>query len=63
MDDELKAFLAAMEAGLLKQINDGNEQVLNRLGSLERDFTNTKEFLMRWCHRDAGSTLNPGSAN
>jgi hypothetical protein len=34
MDEETKAYLAAMEATLLKQINDGNEQVLIRLETI-----------------------------
>jgi hypothetical protein len=34
VDEETKAYLAAMEATLLKQINDGNEQVLIRLETI-----------------------------
>jgi hypothetical protein len=32
--------------GLLGQVNDNIERVLERMGSLERDFQNTKEFLV-----------------
>lgn len=42
MDEELKAYLAAMR----QDFNDNMERILNRLGSIERDFTNTKDFLI-----------------
>ena len=42
LDDELKAYLD----GMMTQINDKFERVLDRVGSLERDFQNTKEFLV-----------------
>ncbi|HSU04521.1 MAG TPA: hypothetical protein VLI93_03025 [Acetobacteraceae bacterium] len=42
MDEELKRYLDAMMA----KINDGHEAILNRITSLERDFQNTKEFLV-----------------
>jgi hypothetical protein len=35
MDEELKAYLAAMEERLVGRINDGNEPILNRLAGLE----------------------------
>ena len=46
MDDELKRYLDEMQARLMQQINDGNELIINRLSSLEKDFANTKEFLV-----------------
>lgn len=46
MDEELKQYLDEMQARLMQQINDGNELVINRLSSLEKDFTNTKDFLV-----------------
>ena len=46
MDEELKRYLDDLRADLMNQINDGSERVLNRLGSLEKDFTNTKDFLI-----------------
>ena len=42
MDEELKRYLDAM----MHKINDGHERVLDRIASLERDFQNTKEFLV-----------------
>lgn len=57
MDDDLKAYLD----GMMAQINDKFEQVFDRLGSLEHDFQNTKEFLVgdslvsgrRWLNSEA----------
>jgi hypothetical protein len=46
MDDELKRYLDAMQTRLMQQINDGQERILNRLSTLERDFVNTKDFLV-----------------
>ena len=42
MDEELRAYLHAMR----REINDGQERLLNRLGALEQDFINTKGFLV-----------------
>jgi hypothetical protein len=42
MDEDLKAYLDNMMA----QITGKLERVLDRVGSLERDFQNTKEFLV-----------------
>ena len=42
MDDELKRYLDAM----MQQINNGHERILNRLSALEKDFMNTKDFLV-----------------
>jgi hypothetical protein len=46
MDEELKRYLDDMQARLMQQINDGNELIINRLSSLEKDFANTKYFLV-----------------
>jgi hypothetical protein len=46
MDDELRAHLEAMEGRIMAKINDGQERIVNRLSALERDFTNTKGFLV-----------------
>jgi hypothetical protein len=35
MDDDLKAYLTAMEGRLLKRSNDSEERILNRVDSLE----------------------------
>ena len=43
MDEELKAYLDAMR----REINDAQERVLNKLTTLEADFANTKDFLLR----------------
>jgi hypothetical protein len=64
MDDETRAYLDAMQTVLLTKINDGHERILNRLASLERDFENTKGFLIgdalvagrRWLDTDARVT-------
>ena len=42
MDDELRAYLGEMR----REINDGQERLLNCLASLEQDFLNTKGFLV-----------------
>jgi hypothetical protein len=57
MDDELKRYLDAM----IQQINNGHERILDRLSTLEKDFMNTKDFLVgdslvasrRWLDREA----------
>jgi len=46
MDEDLKAYLEAMERRIMAKINDGHERIVNRLSALERDFTNTKGFLV-----------------
>lgn len=46
MDEELKRYLDEMQARLMQQMNDGHELILNRLSSLEKDFANTKDFLV-----------------
>lgn len=47
MDEELKAYLDSLKADLIGRINEGNERILNRLTTLEQDFQNTKDFLVR----------------
>ena len=42
MDEELRRYLD----GMMAQINDKFGRVLDRVGALERDFQNTKEFLV-----------------
>ena len=42
MDDELRKYLD----GMMAQINGQFERVLNRLTAVERDFQNTKNFLV-----------------
>jgi hypothetical protein len=42
----MEGRLMAMEGRLMAKINDGQERILNRLVSLERDFMNTKGFLV-----------------
>jgi hypothetical protein len=46
MDEELRAYLEAMEGRLSTRLNDQHERVLNRLTAIERDFSNTKSFLI-----------------
>lgn len=46
MNEELRAYLQAMEVRLTARMNDQHETILNRLASLERDFLNTKGFLV-----------------
>jgi hypothetical protein len=57
MDDELKRYLDAMqshlteqmdalETRLMQKINNGHERILDRLATLEKDFMNTKDFLV-----------------
>ena len=41
MDEDLRRYLEGMEARLLGRINGASERMLNRLGSLERDFATT----------------------
>jgi len=58
MDDELKRYLEAMElrlsdavaaakGDLMTLMNNQHERVINDLGTLRRDFTSTKEFLLQ----------------
>jgi hypothetical protein len=42
MDDDLRSYLEGMEARLLRRINDGNEDVLSRLNSLEGEVRNLR---------------------
>ena len=64
MDEETRRTLDEMR----QQINDGIERILNRLGSLETDFTNTKGFLIndalvtgrRWLDLEARVTALEG---
>lgn len=44
--DAMQAKLDAMQAKLMEHINAGHERILNRLTVLERDFANTKDFLV-----------------
>jgi hypothetical protein len=57
MDEELRQYLDAMEGRItargealegriMAQMNDQQERLLDRLASLERDFLNTKGFLI-----------------
>jgi hypothetical protein len=46
MDQDLKAYLEAMERRIMAKINDGHERIVNRLSSLERDL-------------DCGARLHP----
>ncbi len=46
MDEDLKAYLEAMERRIMAKINDGHERIVNRLSSLERDL-------------DCGARLHP----
>jgi len=46
MDEEMRRYLEAMEGRLMARLNNGEERILNRLEALERDFTNTKGFLV-----------------
>ncbi|MBV9251822.1 MAG: hypothetical protein JO227_21595 [Acetobacteraceae bacterium] len=46
MDEELRAYLDSLRADLVGRINAGNARILDRLTALERDFANTKEFLV-----------------
>ena len=72
MDEELRAYLEAMEARLLASFNVGQERILNRMASLEGDFQNTKGFLIndavisgrRWLDLEARvSSLEKGNGN
>lgn len=64
MDEELQRYLEGMEERLMARMNDQIERVLNRIGSLERDFQNSKDFLLgdtlvsgrRWLDLDARVT-------
>ena len=42
MDEELRSCLEAMR----REINNGQERLLNRLASLKQDFQNTEGFLI-----------------
>lgn len=46
MDEEMRRYLEAMEGRLMMRLNNSEERILNRLDALERDFTNTKGFLV-----------------
>lgn len=46
MDEEMWCYLEAMEGRLMACLNNSEERILNRLDALERDFTNTKGFLV-----------------
>jgi hypothetical protein len=46
MDEELRGYLAAMEGRLMARFNNSEERILNRLASVERDFQNSKNFLI-----------------
>ena len=46
MDDELKRYLDTMQTRLMQQINDGHERILDRFSTLEKDFMNTKDFIV-----------------
>jgi hypothetical protein len=49
MDGRIAAMdgrIGSMEGRIMAKINDGFERVVNRLSSLERDFLNTKSFLV-----------------
>jgi hypothetical protein len=42
MDDELKRYLDTM----MQKMNGGHERILDRLSTLEKDFRDTKDFLV-----------------
>jgi hypothetical protein len=46
LDEELRSYLVAMEGRLMARLNNSEERILNRLASVERDFMNTKNFLV-----------------
>jgi len=53
MDEELKAYLDGMESRIMKMegrliklINDQHERLIDKVGTLSRDFQNTKGFLI-----------------
>jgi hypothetical protein len=46
MDEELRGYLEKMEGRIIARMNDQHERMLNRLSSIERDFHNTKGFLV-----------------
>ena len=64
MDEELRTYLEGMESRLMARMNDQHERLQNRLGSLERDFQNARDFLLgdtlvsgrRWLDLDARVT-------
>jgi hypothetical protein len=64
MDEELRRYLEAMESRLMARMNDNQERVIERLANLERDFTNSKGFLIedalilgrRWADLEARIT-------
>jgi hypothetical protein len=39
-DEELKGLIGSLRRDLVKQINDGNESVLNRLSAVEAEIQN-----------------------
>lgn len=66
-DEELRQAFARIEAGqqtMLAQLNDKMERILNRITSVESDFSNTRSFLLgdaaisgrRWLDLDARVT-------
>jgi hypothetical protein len=42
----MRRYLEAMEGRLMTHLNNGEERILSRLDALERDFMNTKRFLV-----------------
>ena len=46
MDEEMKALLAAMEARLMARMNDQHERLIDAMSEMQRDFMNTKGFLI-----------------
>jgi hypothetical protein len=46
MDDDLKRYLNDMQAALRRDLNNNTERLLNKMNALERDFRNTKGFLV-----------------
>jgi hypothetical protein len=46
MDEELRKYLDPMEGRLIARFNISEERILNRLAAVERDFQNTKNFLV-----------------
>jgi hypothetical protein len=46
MDEELRRYLETMESRIMARISDTTERLIERMNGLERDFQNTKGFLI-----------------
>jgi hypothetical protein len=68
LEERLTASLGAVEGRLMERLNNGEERILNRLTAIERDFHNTKGFLIgdalvsgsRWLDLEARVTKLEG---